>query len=50
MDLLCRQRQGKFAIIWLAATRGIQTISRREVDQIDIFKIWLVFPNISICK
>lgn len=44
MDLLCRQRQGKFAVIWLAATHGIENISRKEVDHVNILKTWLVLP------
>lgn len=42
MDLLCRQKRGKFGLIWLAATRGITTIKRKEVDAVNITHTWYV--------
>ncbi|GLV41975.1 hypothetical protein CBL_10134 [Carabus blaptoides fortunei] len=49
IDLLCRKRQGKFAIIWFAATRGIKHVPRNDVQRVDMFAK-LIYGAVLIYK
>lgn len=42
VNLLIPQHGGKFALAWLAATRGIGHTAKKEIVTCDIAKLWYV--------
>lgn len=37
--ILCMQKKGKFALVWIAATRGTRSITHTQILEIDLEKI-----------
>lgn len=40
INLLCPQHKGKFAMVWIAATRGINKLSKKQILAVDIVEVW----------
>lgn len=39
VEILCMQRGGRLAKVWIAATRGPSVLSTREVLELDLEKL-----------